>query len=78
MVKWMKDEGYSWCETARFGDMAVVIVPPEFSGKDWGYQAFDESNEVAMRYGECESEDYGFGSHDDVVAFVEDVMEDGR
>lgn len=76
MAKWERDEGYSGCETARFGDTAVVIVPPEFSDADgWGYQAFDEADEAAMEYGETEAEEYGFSNRDAVVAFVESNME---
>lgn len=73
-VKWERDEGYSCCETARFGDVAVVICPPEGESGRWGYQAFDESDERAMAYGETIAEDYGFGSKADVKLYVEDCM----
>lgn len=74
MVKWEKDEGYSCCKTARFGEIAVVIVPPDWPSDGWGYQAFDESDEDAMRCGERYSEDYGFASEQAVVEYVESCM----
>ena len=71
---WRADDGYCGCLTKRWGEIAVVICPPEFSDGGWGYQAFDESDEEAMAYGEREYEDYGFASLDEVVEFVEECM----
>lgn len=73
-ASWSRDEGYSGCKTARFGDIAVVICPPEEWADGWGYQAFDESDERAMTYGEIYAENYGFESEDAVTAYVESVM----
>lgn len=74
MTKWEKDEGYCGCKTARFGEVAVVICPPEY-GMGWGYQAFDESDEEALMYGERMAEDYGFASEQAVIEFVEGCMQ---
>lgn len=70
---WKADEGYSGCMTKRWGEVAVVICPPEY-GSGWGYQAFDESDEEAMAYGERAFEDYGFASLDKVIEHVEGCM----
>ena len=74
MTKWEKNDGYSGCKTAYFGDLAVVICPPEYSGDGWGYQAFDESDPLAADAIECEYEEYGFKSERDVMEYVEDCM----
>ena len=74
MTKWNRNDGYSGCKTAYFGDIAVVICPPEYSDDGWGYQAFDESNEAAVESGEFEYEEYGFKSERDVMEYVEDCM----
>lgn len=71
---WNRDEGYSGCKTKRFGEIAVVICPPDFSGEGWGYQAFDESDEEAMMYGEIMAEDYGFANEWSVIDHVEACM----
>ena len=73
-AEWKKDAGYSWCKTARFGEIAVVICPPEFRYDQWGYQAFDESDEEAVMYVEVYAEDYGFASEQAVIDFVEGCM----
>lgn len=54
MLDWTRDYGYSEEETARRGDFAAVIVPPEFlnDGPTWGIQIFDEADDEAMDYGE--------------------------
>lgn len=70
MAEWTRDDGYSGCKTARFGEVAVVLCPPEYEG-GWGYQAFDESDDDP----EIMSEDYGFASERAVVEFVEGCME---
>lgn len=76
MAKWVRDRGYDCCKTARFGSIAVVICPPEYSGDgSWGYQAFDESDWQTVASGECEYEGYGFKSEEEVVRYVEDCME---
>lgn len=76
MAEWIKDEGYSCCKTARFGNLAVVICPPDFTvdGK-WGYQAFDEGNLRAIENGEIEYDDYGFESEQSVIDYVESMLE---
>lgn len=71
---WKADEGYSGCMTKRWGELAVVICPPELGDGYWGYQAFDESDEQAMRCGEVAFENYGFASLDKVVEFIEGCM----
>jgi hypothetical protein len=71
MTKWTKDDGYCGCETAYFGETAVVICPPELSDDGWGYQVFDESNEEAVERGEYEHAGYGFRSEAAVKRFVE-------
>ena len=71
---WKEDMGYSGCKTARFGEIAVVICPPEF-GSGWGYQAFDESDYDAVCYGETVAEDYGFASEQHVMRYVEEFFE---
>ena len=73
-AEWKKDEGYSGCKTARFGEIAVVLCPPDWNGEGWGYQAFDESDEEAMMYGEIMAEDYGFASEQAVIEHVEGCM----
>lgn len=72
---WTPDDGYCGCETARFGDIAVVICPPEYGTDRWGYQAFDESDEEAMCCGETYAEGYGFASKKAVKSYVEDAMQ---
>lgn len=53
MLNWTRDEAYSGEETARLGDFAAVIVPPEITGEEtWGIQIFDEADDEAMEYGE--------------------------
>ena len=52
MTDWTRDDGYSGEETARRGDFAAVICPPEFTNDGWGIQVFDEANEEALEYGE--------------------------
>lgn len=71
---WKADEGYSGCMTKRCGEVAVVICPPELGDGGWGYQAFDESDEEAMTYGEIAFEDYGFANLAKVVEFVDGCM----
>lgn len=71
---WAKDEGYSGCETKRFGRIAVVICPPEYGGY-WGYQAFDEGDERAIERGDIFAEDYGYASEESVIAYVEECMQ---
>lgn len=74
MAQWKRNDGYSGCKTAYFGDFAVVICEPDHTGDGWGYQAFDESDEEAMEYGECAYERYGFDSEAAVIEFVEEAM----
>lgn len=69
IAKWEKDEGYSCCKTARFGNIAVVICPPEY-GSGWGYQAFDED----ICSCEPDYEEYGFKSEAEVINYVESCM----
>lgn len=71
---WKADDGYSGCMTKRWGEVAVVICPPELGDGGWGYQAFDESDDEAMMYGEQAFEDYGFASLVKVVEHVEECM----
>lgn len=52
MATWIRDDGYSGEETARRGDFAAVICPPEYTDSGWGIQVFDEADDDAMRYGE--------------------------
>ena len=70
---WKRDDGYSGCKTKRFGDIAVVICPPENDGL-WGYQAFDESCDDAIACGETYAEDYGFATEQSVMNYVENCM----
>lgn len=70
---WSRDDGYCGCKTARFGELAVVICPPEFNDS-WGYQAFDESDEWAVEHGEIAYEDYDFISEEAVMAYVESIF----
>ena len=70
---WNKDEGYCGCKTARFGSIAVVVCPPDFSGS-WGYQAFDESSWDAVESGATCAEGFGFESEQSVIEYVEDCM----
>lgn len=72
--EWKNDEGYCGCKTARFGELAVVICPPEYRNGTWGYQAFDESDEEAIMYGEVEYEGYGFASEQKVIEYVEGCL----
>lgn len=72
MAEWILDEGYSGCKTARFGDIAVVICPPEQTGDDrWGYQAFDEADEKALSYGEYFESQIGFFSEASTIDYAE-------
>lgn len=73
MAEWKRNDGYSGCKTAYFGDIAIVICEPEPNGT-WGYQAFDEGGWDAVETGECEYEGYGFKSEHDVIAYVGDAM----
>ena len=75
MAQWKRNDGYSGCKTAYFGNMAIVICEPKDT-KDgsWGYQAFNEDDEQAMEYGECEYEDYGFKSERSVINYIEGVI----
>lgn len=74
MAQWKRNDGYSGCKTAYFGDLAVVICEPEHTGDGWGYQAFDESDWQAVESGECEYEGYGFKTEAQVMEFVEGAM----
>lgn len=62
-IAWERDEAYSCELTARLGDYAAVIVPPEY-GDDgrWGIQIFDEADEEAMEYGETAARTVGLPS----------------
>jgi hypothetical protein len=70
---WKADEGYSGCITKRWGEIAVVICPPEY-GDDWGFQAFDESDEEAIACGQRAFEGYGYEGMVDVLTHVENLM----
>jgi hypothetical protein len=72
-ASWSRDEGYEGCKTARFGDIVVVICPPQY-GFGWGYQAFDESDWDSVESGETYAEDYGFASEQKVMEYVEGCM----
>lgn len=74
MANWVKDDGYSGCKTARFGEVAVVICPPEGPNGTWGYQAFDESDYEAIEFGETMAEGYGFASEREVMEYAEGCM----
>lgn len=53
MTTWMRDEGYSCEETARRGDFAAVIAPPEYTDDGrYGIQIYDEADEEAIDAGE--------------------------
>lgn len=71
---WERDEGYSGCKVARYGEIAIVICPPDFCDDGWGYQAFDESDDETIELGEIMSQRYGFASEADVMAFIEVEM----
>ena len=71
---WKRDDGYSGCKTKRYGEIAVVICPPEFRNGTWGYQAFDEGDDDAIAYGETYAEGYGFDTEQSVMRYVENCM----
>lgn len=76
MAKWERNDGYSGEKTAYFGDLAVVICPPDFNDDgEWGYQAFNESDWEAVESGEREYEGYGFESEEAVMKYVESQLE---
>ena len=71
--EWKRDDGYSGCKVKRYGNIAVAICPPEYD-ETWGYQAFDESNDDAIAYGETYAEGYGFDTEQSVMRYVERCM----
>ena len=70
---WKADEGYSGCLTKRWNEIAVAICPPEY-GSGWGFQAFDESDDDAIMYGEVANEGYGFPTMESAISYVERLM----
>lgn len=77
MINWTRDEGYSGEETARRGDFAAVIVPPEVTGEDtWGIQIFDEADDAAMAYGETYSRVTGLPSEKAAKRVAETILEE--
>ena len=72
-VNWIEDQGYCCCKTARKGDLAVVICPPDTPSDGWEIQVFDEGNEEAMEYGEtiCRVELERWIEEDDAIATAE-------
>lgn len=64
-LTWYRDPGYSFEETARRGDFAAVICPPDFTDDgSWAYQIFDEADEDAMAHGRTTAEAYQIRSRD--------------
>lgn len=76
-IIWARDDAYSCEYTARRGDFAAVIVPPEVTGEDgWGYQIFDEADEDAMDHGEWYTEAHGITSRDAARRIAETILKE--
>lgn len=77
-ITWTRDDGYSGEYTARRGDFAAVIVPPEFYGEEgcWGYQIFDEADEGALDNGEWYTAAHGITSRDAARRIAEALLEE--
>jgi len=77
-LSWERDEGYSCEETARRGDFAAVIVPPEFYDEEgcWGYQIFDEADEGALDNGEWYTAAHGLRSREAAKRVAATILEE--
>lgn len=77
-ITWERDEAYSCEETARLGDYAAVIVPPEFYDEEgcWGYQVFDEADEGAMDNGEWFTAAHGLRSREAARRVAATILEE--
>lgn len=71
---WKRDDGYSGCKTKRVGRHALVVFEddvPAFRGGCWGFQAFDEEDERAMKYGSVAFEMSGIWSEEAAMQIAE-------
>lgn len=76
MMDWTRDEGYCCEETARLGDFAAVIIPPDSAYNDastWEIQLFDET---AEEYWETVTRVYGIPSNAGAKRVAEAILEE--
>lgn len=76
MMYWERDDGYSGEETARRGDFAAVICPPDITEERWGYQVFDEADDEALEHGEIYTDGYNLPTKEAAKRIAEAILEE--
>lgn len=76
-INWVRDDGYSGEYTARLGDFAAVICPPDYADDGrWGIQIFNEADDNAMEYGEVYASVYGIPSEEGASRIGRTILEE--